>query len=63
MASIPDLIRKKRDGGALSDEEIRFFVHAVATDAIEDCQTGTPPGATPPGATPRLTRRFPQAPC
>ncbi|XP_034382375.1 thymidine phosphorylase [Cyclopterus lumpus] len=40
MASIPDLIKKKRDGGALSDEEIRTFVHAVATDAIEESQIG-----------------------
>ncbi|KAM6896246.1 thymidine phosphorylase isoform 1-T1 [Lycodopsis pacificus] len=40
MTSIPDLIKKKRDGGALSDEEIKTFVHAVTNRTIEECQTG-----------------------
>ncbi|XP_061570279.1 thymidine phosphorylase [Cololabis saira] len=40
MLSIPDLIRKKRDGEELSDEEIRFFIRAVASKTIQDCQTG-----------------------
>ena len=29
MLSIPDLIKKKRDGNALSDEDIQFFLQAV----------------------------------
>ncbi|KAK9525975.1 hypothetical protein VZT92_016639 [Zoarces viviparus] len=40
MTSITDLIRKKRDGGALSDEEIKTFIHAVTNRTIEECQTG-----------------------
>ncbi|XP_075967908.1 thymidine phosphorylase [Anarhichas minor] len=40
MTSIPDLIKKKRDGGALSDEEIKTFIHAVTNRTIEECQTG-----------------------
>ncbi|XP_068443101.1 thymidine phosphorylase [Clinocottus analis] len=40
MASIPHLIKKKRDGGALSDEEIRTFIHAVSNKSIEESQTG-----------------------
>ncbi|KAM9334525.1 thymidine phosphorylase [Symphorus nematophorus] len=38
--SIPDLIKKKRDGGALSDEEIRTFIHAVTNKTIQECQIG-----------------------
>lgn len=41
MRSIPELIRKKRDGGEFSDEEIKAFVHAVTAKTIQDCQTGT----------------------
>lgn len=40
MLSIPDLIKKKRDGGALSDEEIRTFIQTVANQTIQDAQTG-----------------------
>ncbi|XP_068611475.1 thymidine phosphorylase [Brachionichthys hirsutus] len=39
--SIPDLIRKKRDGQALSDEDIRTFIQAVTSKTIQDCQTGS----------------------
>uniref|UniRef100_A0A3P9LRY2 Thymidine phosphorylase n=1 Tax=Oryzias latipes TaxID=8090 RepID=A0A3P9LRY2_ORYLA len=40
MTSIPDLIRKKRDGGQLTDEDIRVFIRAVTGKTIQDCQTG-----------------------
>uniref|UniRef100_A0A8C9Y985 Thymidine phosphorylase n=1 Tax=Sander lucioperca TaxID=283035 RepID=A0A8C9Y985_SANLU len=40
MLSIPDLIKKKRDGGALSDEEIKAFIQRVTDKTIQDCQTG-----------------------
>ncbi|XP_070848362.1 thymidine phosphorylase [Chaetodon trifascialis] len=40
MQSIPDLIRKKRDGEALSDEEIKAFIRTVTNKTIQDCQTG-----------------------
>ncbi|XP_030576360.1 thymidine phosphorylase isoform X2 [Archocentrus centrarchus] len=40
MPSIPDLIRKKRDGGQLSDEEVKAFIHAVTAKTIQECQTG-----------------------
>lgn len=34
-----DIIRKKRDGGELSREEIEFFVRGVTTDEIADYQS------------------------
>ncbi|KAF1372123.1 hypothetical protein PFLUV_G00261810 [Perca fluviatilis] len=40
MLSIPDLIKKKKDGGALSDEEIKAFIESVTDKTIQDCQTG-----------------------
>ncbi|XP_068995522.1 thymidine phosphorylase [Embiotoca jacksoni] len=40
MSSIPDLIRKKRDGGELTDEEIAAFVRAVTTKTIQESQIG-----------------------
>ncbi|KAK5849419.1 hypothetical protein PBY51_009063 [Eleginops maclovinus] len=40
MTSIQDLIRKKRDGEALTDQEIQTFIHAVTDKTIQDCQTG-----------------------
>lgn len=40
MLSIPDLIRRKRDGGKLSDEEIKTFIKAVTTKTIQECQIG-----------------------
>ncbi|KAM7378561.1 hypothetical protein PAMA_013453 [Pampus argenteus] len=40
MVSIPDIIKKKRDGGKLSDEEIKTFIQAVTTKDIQECQIG-----------------------
>lgn len=48
MSSIPDLIRKKRDGERLSDEEIKTFLHAVTSRNIQDSQTGRTTGRTTP---------------
>jgi thymidine phosphorylase len=33
-----ELIRRKRDGGTLSDEEIAFFVHGIADGGVSDGQ-------------------------
>lgn len=41
MLTIPDLIRKKRDGGQLSDDEIKAFIQAVKEKTIQDSQIGT----------------------
>ena len=35
------LIRKKRDGGALSDDEIRAFIGAVTDSSIPDYQVAS----------------------
>ncbi|MFZ4682695.1 MAG: thymidine phosphorylase, partial [Terrimicrobiaceae bacterium] len=35
---IPQLIERKRDGGTLTNDEIRAFIHAFATDKIPDYQ-------------------------
>lgn len=35
-----EIIRKKRDGHALTEEEIAFFVKGVTDGSIADCQTG-----------------------
>ncbi|KAM4711941.1 thymidine phosphorylase isoform 2-T2 [Anableps anableps] len=40
MTSIPDLIRRKRDGGQLTDEEIKLFIESVTTKRMQDCQLG-----------------------
>uniref|UniRef100_A0A3Q2Z0X7 Thymidine phosphorylase n=1 Tax=Hippocampus comes TaxID=109280 RepID=A0A3Q2Z0X7_HIPCM len=40
MLSIPELIRKKRDGRRLSDGDIKAFVEALTSGSIQDCQTG-----------------------
>jgi len=41
MLSIPDLIKKKRDGGQLSDEEIKVFIDAVTNKTMQESQIGT----------------------
>ncbi|XP_024913829.1 thymidine phosphorylase isoform X2 [Cynoglossus semilaevis] len=40
MLSIPDVIRKKRDGETLSDDDIKLFIGAVTEKSIQDAQTG-----------------------
>ncbi|KAK0135944.1 Thymidine phosphorylase [Merluccius polli] len=40
MLSIQDLIRKKRNGGTLSDEDIRLFIQAVAKQHMQESQIG-----------------------
>ncbi|XP_061617335.1 thymidine phosphorylase isoform X2 [Phyllopteryx taeniolatus] len=40
MLSIPDLIKKKRDGGSLSDGDIQTWLEAVTGGRVEGCQTG-----------------------
>ncbi|XP_030296469.1 thymidine phosphorylase [Sparus aurata] len=40
MLSIQELIRKKRDGVALTDEDVRTFIQAVTQKTIQECQTG-----------------------
>ncbi|KAM8908169.1 thymidine phosphorylase isoform 1-T6 [Spinachia spinachia] len=40
MASMADLIRKKRDGGVLSKEEICTFIRCITDGTMEECQTG-----------------------
>jgi thymidine phosphorylase len=37
---IPELIRRKRDGGELSEEEIAFLVAGIADGAVSDAQVG-----------------------
>uniref|UniRef100_A0A3Q3E8X7 Thymidine phosphorylase n=1 Tax=Labrus bergylta TaxID=56723 RepID=A0A3Q3E8X7_9LABR len=41
MESIPDLIKKKRDGKELCDQEIKTFIQAVTNKTIQECQIGT----------------------
>jgi hypothetical protein len=38
--SIVNIIQKKRDGGTLTDEESRFFIHALVNKQIDPAQTG-----------------------
>uniref|UniRef100_A0A3Q3WG53 Uncharacterized protein n=1 Tax=Mola mola TaxID=94237 RepID=A0A3Q3WG53_MOLML len=40
MMSFPDLIKKKRDGGVLSDEEIKTFIRAVTNKTMQEAQIG-----------------------
>jgi thymidine phosphorylase len=37
---VPDLIRVKRDGGELSDEEVRELVNGIAEGSVSDAQVG-----------------------
>jgi thymidine phosphorylase len=37
---VPELIRTKRDGGQLSDDEIRFLVEGIADGSVSDAQVG-----------------------
>lgn len=41
MISFPDLIKKKRDGGVLSDEEIQVFIRGVTNKGMQESQIGT----------------------
>ncbi|TMS02678.1 Thymidine phosphorylase [Larimichthys crocea] len=38
--SIPELIKKKRDGGTLTDDEIKTFIQSVTNETIQESQTG-----------------------
>jgi thymidine phosphorylase len=40
MSYIPDLIRIKRDGGELSDEQVRELVTGIADGTVSDAQVG-----------------------
>ncbi|GFG35736.1 hypothetical protein Cfor_03921 [Coptotermes formosanus] len=40
IISIPELLKKKRDGDELTPEEINFFIQNVVTGNVQDCQTG-----------------------
>ena len=40
MSYIPDLIRIKRDGGELSEEQVRELVTGIADGAVSDAQVG-----------------------
>jgi thymidine phosphorylase len=37
---VPELIRTKRDGGELSDDEIRFLVEGISDGSVSDAQVG-----------------------
>jgi thymidine phosphorylase len=37
---VPELIRTKRDGGELGEEEIRFLVEGISTGSVSDAQVG-----------------------
>ena len=37
---VPELIRTKRDGGELGEEEIRFLVEGIADGSVSDAQVG-----------------------
>jgi thymidine phosphorylase len=38
--SIPELLRKKRNGDELTSEEIKIFIQSVVSGNIQDSQTG-----------------------
>lgn len=38
--SIPELLKKKRNGDELTSEEINFFIQNVVSGKVQDCQTG-----------------------
>ena len=40
MTYVPDLIRVKRDGGELSDEQVRELVGGIADGSVSDAQVG-----------------------
>ncbi|XP_061176775.1 thymidine phosphorylase-like [Saccostrea echinata] len=40
MFQIPALIAKKRDGGQLTPEEMKYFVREVVNGGVQDCQLG-----------------------
>lgn len=45
---IPELIRRKRDGGRLSEEDIRGFVSAVVEGSAQGAQIGMSGGPNTP---------------
>ncbi|XP_007441569.1 thymidine phosphorylase [Python bivittatus] len=40
LASVPEIIRKKRDGEKLQPEEIRYFVQGLSTGSLQEGQIG-----------------------
>ncbi|GAV03178.1 hypothetical protein RvY_13643 [Ramazzottius varieornatus] len=37
---IPDIIAKKRDGGCLSEDDIKYFVTGLTNGCVQDVQVG-----------------------
>ena len=37
---VPDLIRVKRDGGELSEDQLEFLVKGIADGTVSDAQVG-----------------------
>lgn len=40
ILTVPDIIKKKRDGNALRSEEINYFIQSVVNKTANDAQIG-----------------------